>query len=103
MTLTATLQETPVNELLRALNSQKNYLFFDISVFNAGANISVKCTDTHKQINRNNWNGYDFLIENDSTTKFYIAKTLQELIKETPEKFNSSQLKKAQKLIKINL
>ena len=103
MTLTHALKETPVKELLRALNSQKNYLFFDISVFNVGASIFVKCTDTYKEINRNTWNGYNFLIENDSTTKFYISKTLQNLIEETPENFNSSQLRRAKKLIKENI
>jgi len=78
MTLTSILSETPINQLKRALKSNKSYLFFDISVFNVGACINIKCTDTYKEINRNTWNGYDFIIENDSTTKYYIEQTLKE-------------------------
>jgi hypothetical protein len=103
MTLTNTLKETPTKELLRALNSDKAYLFFDISVFNVGASIFIKCTDTYKEINSNTWNGYDFLIENDSTTKFYICETLKHFLKEDVLKFKTeSQLKRAKKLILIH-
>lgn len=82
MTLTSTLAATPTKELLRAYNSDKEYLFFDISVFNVGAAISIICTDHYKEINQNTWNGYDFMIENDSTTKFYIFNALKERITE---------------------
>ena len=81
MTLTSVLSETNTKDLLRAINSNKEYLFFDISVFNAGAVINIKCTDIYKEINPNTWNGYDFIIENDETTKYYIAKELEQRLR----------------------
>jgi len=51
-------------------------LYFDVSVFNVGASINIKCTDTFKQPSERTWNGYDFIIENDDTTKYYIEKEL---------------------------
>jgi hypothetical protein len=77
MTLTSTLSETTTKELKRALNSPKAYLYFDISVFNVGAAISIKCTDNFKQPRYRTWNGYDFIIENDETTKFYLTEELK--------------------------
>lgn len=93
MTFLAVLKETNIKDLFRALNSEKSYLSFKISVFNVGANIKVICTDTYKEINRNNWNGYDFRFENDKTTKYYIISTLEEIYKESPEKFTKKQIK----------
>jgi len=78
MTLTSILSETPVKELKRALNSTKEYLYFDISVFNVGALIKIICTDRFKHINPNTWNGYNFIIENDDTTKYYIQQILND-------------------------
>lgn len=76
MTLLTILSETSTKELLRAIKSNKSYCYFKISVFNAGTSINVVNTDTYKEINQNTWNGYDFIIENDYTTKFYITKEL---------------------------
>lgn len=78
MTLTAIIKETPTKELLRALNSVKNYCYFDISVFNVGMAISIKNTDNYKQDSANSWNGYNFCIENDDTTKYYISQELKQ-------------------------
>jgi hypothetical protein len=102
MTLTSVLKGTPVNELLRAINSNKEYLLFTISVFNTGASIWVKCTNVYKEINRNNWNGYDFIIENDHTTKFYIASTLKNRINEG-EKMTIRVRKRVLKAINDNI
>lgn len=79
MTLTSILKQTPLKELKRALNSSKEYLFFNISVFNTGAIIRIKCTNIYKEINYNTWNGYDFIICNDSTTKYYIQQAIKEI------------------------
>jgi len=76
MTLTSILSETNSKVLLRALNSEKEYLYFDISVFNVGANINIICTNRFKQDSAKTWNGYNFIIENDQTTKFYIIQEL---------------------------
>jgi len=77
MTLTSTLQAASTKDLQRASNSNKEYLYFDISVFNVGARIQIKCTDTFKQPSTRTWNGYDFLVENDSTTNYYIKQELE--------------------------
>lgn len=97
MTLTSTLKETPIKELLRAVNSQKEYLFFDISMFNVGASISIKCTDIYKDINPNTWNGYDFLIVNDFDTKYYIAESLKDRLDNIE---NKTHLRRAKQAIK---
>jgi hypothetical protein len=77
MTLTCTLSETDTKELKRALKSQKCYLYFAISVFNSGAAIRVKCTNNYTPPAYNTWNGYDFILENDETTKYYINQELK--------------------------
>ncbi|AGO47658.1 hypothetical protein Phi4:1_gp121 [Cellulophaga phage phi4:1] len=100
MTLIGYLAETPIKELLRAVNSDKEYLFFDISVFNVGTAITVKCTDTYKEINRNTWNGYDFIIENNETTKNFIANSLFDRYKEDKKQFTPNQLARTIKAIK---
>ena len=77
MTLLTILKETSTKELLRAIKSNKNYCYFKISVFNVGTQITIVNTDTYKDINPNTWNGYDFILENDYTTKYYISKELE--------------------------
>lgn len=78
MTLTNILSEAGTGLLIRALNSSKSYLYFDISVFNVGAAINIKCTDRYKQDGPRSWNGYNFCIENDDTTKYYIIQALKD-------------------------
>jgi len=65
MNLNDIIQATSTPELLRAYKSNKEYLYFNISVFNVGVNIWIKCTNKYKVPNPNTWNGYDFIIEND--------------------------------------
>lgn len=57
------LCELSEKQINRIKNTNKEFIFFDISVFNAGAVIRIKCTNKYKQINENNWNGYDFILE----------------------------------------
>ncbi len=70
------IKETPTPELLRASKSNKDYFYFDISVFNVGVNISIKCTNNYKYPNYNTWNGYDFIIENSFDTLELIENEL---------------------------
>lgn len=101
MTLLTTLKESPTKELLRAYNSDKGYLYFDISVFNAGAAINIICTNTFKQINYGNWNGYDCIHENDSLMNDFIFETLKDRIKNDIFKIkNRTQLKRIESIIK---
>jgi len=73
MKLDDIIQATSTPELLRAFKSNKEYFYFDISVFNVGVNIWVKCTNNYKEPNQNTWNGYDFIIDND----FYINELIE--------------------------
>ena len=98
MTLTNVLSSTHTTQLLRALNSSKEYLFFDISVFNIGAIIRIKCTDQFKQINPNTWNGYDFFIENSFETEFYIIQELKSRLIECDHILTDKQIKTIKKL-----
>lgn len=76
MTLTSILSETSYSDLRVALKSNKEYLLFKISVFNVGIYVNIKRTNNFTQFGRN-WNGYDFILENDDTMKFYIKQELQ--------------------------
>jgi hypothetical protein len=103
MTLTSTLAATPTKELLRAYNSEKAYLYFKISVFNVGASINIICSDQAKEISDRTWNGYDFMIENDDTTKYYILKTFEKrLIDPEDHKLTDQQTKRIQSILKAN-
>ena len=93
MSLISTLQETPTKELIRALNSDKGYLYFNISVFNVGAKIEIKCTNTFKQDNPKSWNGCNFIVENCRTTKYYIHSVLKERIEAGGYVFTDRQKK----------
>ena len=76
MNLKDIIKETPTPELLRASKSNKEYFYFNISVFNVGVNISIKCTNNYKEPNYNTWNGYDFIIENSFDTLELIENEL---------------------------
>ena len=58
------LEEVETNDLLRALYSEKEYLYISFSVTNCGHISHLKCSNTYKETNRNTWNGYDFVLEN---------------------------------------
>jgi hypothetical protein len=100
MTLIHYFQNTRTAELLRAVNSQKGYLFFDISVTNCGMSIFIKCTDQYKEINRNTWNGYDFIIENDYTTEYYILNVLKERLADPEANLKPTQILRIKNLLK---
>jgi hypothetical protein len=65
MNLIQTIEGLSDKQLNRMKNSQKNYFFFDISMFNVGAVIRVICTDNYREINHRTWNGYNSIHEND--------------------------------------
>ncbi len=101
LTIKQVLKEASVKELLRAFNSNKEYFYFDISVFNVGAMVSIKCTDTYKEINQNTWNGYDFIVENNFEIEELIIETLKAFLIEDITKFKTpQQLKRAKAIIK---
>jgi len=99
-TLINILENANVNDLLRAVNSTKEYLYFDISVFNVGASIFIKCTDTFKEPSARTWNGYDFIIENDSTTNYYILGALKTILNDMTVTKTDRQIERIKLILK---
>ena len=60
------LNELSEKQIKRIKNTSKEFIFFDVSVFNAGAVVRIKCTNNYKPINENTWNGYDFWLESEN-------------------------------------
>jgi len=73
ITLSDVLVSAPFREIRRAMNTNKEYLHFKISVFNVGVAIEIVCTDNPTPISDRTWNGYDFKSEND----YYIHEALE--------------------------
>jgi len=69
------LTELSVNDLKRMQNSPKGWFLFNVSVFNAGTVVAVKCTDTFKNFG-NNWNGYDIIVSNDDEVQRFVKSEL---------------------------
>jgi hypothetical protein len=82
MTLTTLLNEAKLNDLKRVLNSDKEYLYIDVSVFNTGMVVRLRLSNNYKPINRRTHNGYDCVFVNDETTKYYIEETIKSKEKE---------------------
>lgn len=59
----AVLSELSEKQIKRIKNTSKEYIYFHVSVCNAGFNITIKCSNVYKDINPNTWNGYDFVLE----------------------------------------
>lgn len=59
----AVLNELSEKQIKRIKNTSKEFIIFEVSVFNAGAVVRIKCTNNYKPINENTWNGYDFWLE----------------------------------------
>jgi hypothetical protein len=99
LTLIETINQTPIKELLRAIKSDKGYLYFYISVFSRDISILIRSMDSPEPILPHTWNGYDFIIENDNTSKGYIISSLKKRLKSITDK---SQLMIVKKAIFIN-
>ena len=104
MTFRTLLLNSDPKDLVRVYNSNKAYLFIDVSVFNSGQIIKLICTDTPRTINYGNWNGYDQLHENDYLVKHFITEVLRDIIKEDVSRFKKeSTYKKAFNIINSEL
>ncbi len=95
-----TLHYTNLSDLFRAFNSNKEYFYFDISVYNVGANIQIKCTNTFKNINPNTWNGYNFLIENDGYINCLIYEALKNILNDISINKTDKQIKRINSILK---
>ena len=104
-TLNDRLENLTVVNLLKIYNSNKEFIFFDINVFNVGVVTRIILTNDYDKYSNyivNNWNGYDTILENNSElfytveeilcSRFLAGDTLGEL-----SKFKLNQLKKIYK------
>jgi hypothetical protein len=82
------LKSANSNDLIRAYFSDKNYIFFDISVFNVGVNCNVICTNDSQKINFDTFNGYDCVIDNDYYFKAIILDEIKERLNYVSNKEN---------------
>lgn len=58
-----------IMQLAEAVSEGKEYLRVDISVFNAGAVFDFKYSNEYPEIDKENWNGYDYVVDVDSFIK----------------------------------
>ena len=71
------LRECSKKDLNRALKSNKEYILFDVNIFNAGVVCIVKCTNIYTNpAKKEDYNGYDFIISNDDFIKNIIKDEL---------------------------
>lgn len=57
------LCELSEKQIKRIKNTSKEYIYFYVSVVNAGCVVRVKYSNIYKMFNPNTWNGYDFILE----------------------------------------
>lgn len=101
MTLINLLSEANTNDLIRSYFTDKQYMYIECNVFNAGCAVFIKCTDIEKPINYGNWNGYNQYRFIDEGMLTLIAEELNRRIKNNPLKFKTpNQLKRAINIVK---
>lgn len=83
------IKEISTKDLLRIINTDKEYIIVNFSVFNSGAAVWVTCTNTYKDIfNSSTYNGYDFIFTLYQEELYTIIKVLLDRYK-TMKKENS--------------
>lgn len=64
----ATIEEMDDSQRNRILNTKKEYVRVKCSIFNAGAIVDVKCTDTFKNVRAGS--GYNYIIESANMIRY---------------------------------
>ena len=100
------LEDLKVSDLLKIYNSNKEYIYFDISVFNAGAVTKIILTNNYDKYSnyiKNNWNGYDTILENNYEL-FYIVESIlcKKFLSEDLSKLSKYKLSQLKKIYKNN-
>ena len=105
-TLEDRLEDLQISDLLRIYNSNKNYIFLDVSVCNAGAVIKVILTNNYEKYSNyivNNWNGYDYILENESELFYTIEHILcKKFLSEDLSKLSKYKITQLKKIYKNN-
>lgn len=101
------LKDLKIDELLKIYNSNKEYIFFDISVFNIGARINIILTNNYnkysKYLEGYNFNGYDFILSNDFDLFYMVEEILcKKFLSEDLSKLSAYKLSQLKKIYKNN-
>jgi hypothetical protein len=101
------LKDLKIDELLKIYNSNKEYIYFDISVFNAGARIKIILTNDYikysKYLEGYNWNGYDYILENNSDLFYTVEELLcKKFLSDDLNKLSKYKLNQLKKIYKNN-
>lgn len=70
-------ENTNDRDLKRATNSDKEYLYIQVSVFNAEISVNLTCSKHFQHFTENNWNGYDLVVENTEDVKQAIEAVIK--------------------------
>lgn len=106
-TLEDRLKDLKIDELLKIYNSNKEYIYFNISVFNVGARLNVILTNNYdkysKYLEGYNFNGYDFILSNDFDL-FYMVESIlcKKFLSEDLNKLSKYKLSQLKKIYKNN-
>lgn len=100
------LKDLTISELLKIYNSNKEYIYFNINVFNVGAVTKIILTNNYEKYSNyieRNFNGYDFILENDSDL-FYTVEELicKRFLKEDLSKLSKYKINQLKKIYKNN-
>ncbi len=79
------LTDVSTGDLLRVINSNKEYFIVNYSVSNSGAAVWINCTNTYKDIGSSStYNGYDFIFtmydEEYHTIQALLIKRLKNIV-----------------------
>lgn len=85
-TLKDRLEDISTKDLLRVINTNKEYIVFNYHVFNVGAKIDVICTDHFERYNKYLEDGYSFVIS--LYTEEY--ETIKEILTDRLKEINNS-------------
>ena len=101
------LKDLEISELLKIYNSNKEYIFFDISVFNVGARINIILTNDYdkysKYLEGYNFNGYDFILTNDWDLHYTVEAILcKKFLSEDLGKLSKYKINQLKKIYKNN-
>ena len=101
------LNDLKISELLKIYNSNKEYVFFDISVFNIGAVVRIILTNNYdkysKYLEGYNFNGYDFILSNDFDLFYTVESILcKKFLSDDLSKLSNYKLNQLKKIYKNN-
>ncbi len=90
MSLISIIEKAATPNLIKALNSKKGFVLFEISRSNIADRVILKCTDTYKELKPSKDR---FMFENCNITKHYIHSVLKERIEAGGYVFTDRQKK----------